>query len=259
MIVKPALAAMLASGLVAPEKPPIILPRPAIVKPESLEVSRHMLLGMPLTIGMLAKPAPVAPLVSTYTGAVSSTANATSYSLSLPIGTASAGRYVVFAIAARSGSTQSGVTIGGSAAVGLRVQAGLSLYRSSGPITSGTTATVAVTLAGSANNCLIYGWSITGAVPVLIEALYDGSSSTANGVIIDVEANGCLIAASTTFNSLTQAWIGVTSRNYQVLEANTSFAAGSDNITTTQLNRVVQPKWSATSTTLTVAGSFRTS
>ena len=36
MIVKPALAAMLASGLVAPEKPAIILPRPAIVKPESL-------------------------------------------------------------------------------------------------------------------------------------------------------------------------------------------------------------------------------
>ena len=53
MIVKPALAAMLASGLVAPEKPAIILPRPAIVKPESLEVSKHMLLGMPLTMGML--------------------------------------------------------------------------------------------------------------------------------------------------------------------------------------------------------------
>jgi hypothetical protein len=55
MIVKPALAAMLASGLVAPEKPPIILPRPAILRAQSIEFSRHMLLGMPLTMGMLAE------------------------------------------------------------------------------------------------------------------------------------------------------------------------------------------------------------
>ena len=55
MILKPALAAMLASGLVVPEKPALILPKPAIVKAENLEFSKHMLLGMPLTMGVLPR------------------------------------------------------------------------------------------------------------------------------------------------------------------------------------------------------------
>lgn len=53
MIVKPALAAMLASGLIAPEVPKLVFPKPAIVKAENLDFSKHMLLGMPLTMGML--------------------------------------------------------------------------------------------------------------------------------------------------------------------------------------------------------------
>ena len=53
MILKPTLAAMLASGLIVPERPALILPKPAIVKAENLEFSKHMLLGMPLTMGML--------------------------------------------------------------------------------------------------------------------------------------------------------------------------------------------------------------
>lgn len=249
---------MLASGLVAPETPKLVFPKPAIVRSENLDFSKHMLLGMPLTMGMLPRKVPVAPLVSTYTGAVSNVSNLTSYSLSLPIGTASADRYVVFAIMTRGGGAQSSVTIGGNAAVSLSTQSAIGLYRSSGAITSGTTATVAVTSATAANNCLIYGWSITGAVPVLIEALYSGLTS-GNSVSIDVEANGCLVAASVTFVSDTQTWTGVTSRNSQTLETNTSFAAGSDNITTTQANRSVAPGWAGSGTKLTVAGSFRTS
>jgi hypothetical protein len=54
VIVKPALAAMLASGLVVPETPKLVFPKPAIIKAENLELSKHMLLGMPLTMGMLA-------------------------------------------------------------------------------------------------------------------------------------------------------------------------------------------------------------
>jgi len=53
MILKPALAAMLASGLIVPEAPKLVLPKPAIVKAENLELTRHILLGMPLTMGML--------------------------------------------------------------------------------------------------------------------------------------------------------------------------------------------------------------
>lgn len=53
MILQPAIAAMLASGLSVPEAPKLLLPRPAIVRPGSIDVSKHMLLGMPLTMGML--------------------------------------------------------------------------------------------------------------------------------------------------------------------------------------------------------------
>jgi hypothetical protein len=54
MILKPALAAMIASGLLVPEAPKLVFPKPAIVKAEHLELSRNVLLGMPLTMGMLA-------------------------------------------------------------------------------------------------------------------------------------------------------------------------------------------------------------
>jgi hypothetical protein len=59
MILKPALAAMIASGLIVPEAPKLVLPKPAIVKRENLEFWAP-LLGMPLTMGMLA-PKAVAP------------------------------------------------------------------------------------------------------------------------------------------------------------------------------------------------------
>jgi hypothetical protein len=57
MIVKPALAAMIASGFIVPETPKLIFPKPSIVKAENLEFSKHMLLGMPLTLGMIPKRA----------------------------------------------------------------------------------------------------------------------------------------------------------------------------------------------------------
>jgi len=53
MIVKPAIAALLATGLAVPETPRLIFPKPAIVRPENIGFSKHMLLGMPLTMGML--------------------------------------------------------------------------------------------------------------------------------------------------------------------------------------------------------------
>ena len=52
MIIKPALAAMLASGIVVSEAPKLILPKPAIIKAENIEFSKN-LLAMPITLGML--------------------------------------------------------------------------------------------------------------------------------------------------------------------------------------------------------------
>jgi hypothetical protein len=55
MIVKPALAALLASGFIVPEAPKLVVPTPAVVRAEHLELTRHILLGMPTTMGMLKR------------------------------------------------------------------------------------------------------------------------------------------------------------------------------------------------------------
>jgi hypothetical protein len=57
MIKKTLLASTLAAGLIVPVQAKaglILSPKPAIIKPENIEFSKHMLLGMPLTMGMLA-------------------------------------------------------------------------------------------------------------------------------------------------------------------------------------------------------------
>lgn len=82
MILKPALAAMLASGLVVPEKPKLVFPKPAIVQAGNLEMSRDLLLGMPITLGMLAGKVPNPTIVSSNSSSV--TTAGTSHAVSLP-------------------------------------------------------------------------------------------------------------------------------------------------------------------------------
>jgi hypothetical protein len=54
MILKPALAAMIASGLVVPEAPKLVFPKPAIIKSVREESALDVMLGMPVTMGILA-------------------------------------------------------------------------------------------------------------------------------------------------------------------------------------------------------------
>lgn len=81
MILKPAIAAMLASGFIVPEKPRLVLPKPAIMRPQSIEFPKHMLPGMPLTMGMLAAKG-TGPHYIPGNESGSSSANATSRSWS---------------------------------------------------------------------------------------------------------------------------------------------------------------------------------
>ena len=82
MIVTPAIAALLATGLAVPETPRLIFPKPAIVRCGSLEASRHMLLGLPLTMGMLPGRAsdPYFISSSSYSTAASSSLEVLSWS-----------------------------------------------------------------------------------------------------------------------------------------------------------------------------------
>lgn len=116
MILKPALAAMLASGLIVPEAPKFILPKPAIVKAENLEFSKHMLLGMPLTMGMLGPfGLGPGPWEVNYIGGAETANNAsTSLTGTFNLGPAYSDRicYVVCG-SSTTGSGTTGVTVGG--------------------------------------------------------------------------------------------------------------------------------------------------
>ena len=89
MIVKPALAAMLASGLIMPERPALILPKPAIVKAENIEFTKHLLLGMPLTMGMLAPKVITTSILFVASTETTSAGAVTSVTINKPTGTAS--------------------------------------------------------------------------------------------------------------------------------------------------------------------------
>lgn len=182
MILEPALAALLATGIVTPEAPKILLSKPAIIKPESIEFSKHML-AMPLTMGILSSRR----LPSFQTGGFSASGtNLASYSFtSCPIGSASSTRYVIVGVTSSpaSGSPAAAptVTVGGAATTLLvtGTQGGTwaarsSLYITSSPFTSGTTATVAVTLGNTQD------W-----VGVYTAAVYDLPSTTPNATLVD--------------------------------------------------------------------------
>jgi hypothetical protein len=117
MIVKPALAALLAAGLAVPEKPRLIFPNPAIVKPGNVEFSRHLLLGMPLTMGILAPGPGVGPYGISFRGVYQT--NSTSFtSPSINIGPAYTDRIVLVGIYSHS-STTSSISVGGRSASNL--------------------------------------------------------------------------------------------------------------------------------------------
>lgn len=117
MILKPAMAAMLTAGLVVPEKPALILSKPVIVRPENVEFSTHMLLAMPLTMGMLAPGAGSGPYAITLRG-VYQTSSASFSFASVPVGPAYTDRIVLVGIYSHSAATST-LSVGGVSATNL--------------------------------------------------------------------------------------------------------------------------------------------
>jgi hypothetical protein len=122
VILKPAIAAMLASGLVVPETPKLVFPKPAIVKSENLELTRHIMLGMPLTLGMLkgsSRNAFSLTYVSQFTsGSIGSSYTGTSQNLGSLVSSGN-DRYIVICTHGCANTTAgqiSSVTIGGISA-----------------------------------------------------------------------------------------------------------------------------------------------
>jgi hypothetical protein len=193
------LAATMASGLILPARAELHLPpRPAIVKPQHLEMSRN-LLAMPVTLGMMKRKA-AGPLSLTYVSAILSsqssgssfTSGSTSFGSTVSTGNT---RYLLCLIhniwgsGGTDGWTNS-CTIGGVAATKLfraNAYAGQVTdcwYIENNTLTSGT---LAVTWNGTGSQYLKTGFSIWQLVnPASITPTVTTNAASATSITVSV-------------------------------------------------------------------------
>lgn len=117
MILKPAMAALLSAGLVIPDRGDLIFPRPAILRPENIEFSKHMLLGMPLTMGMLNWGLGAGPYAITLRGIYQTSSLSFSFA-SVNIGPAYTDRIVLVGVYSHNSATSS-ISVNGVSASNL--------------------------------------------------------------------------------------------------------------------------------------------
>lgn len=116
MIPRPAVAAVLAAGLAVPERPALILPKPAIVRPGNAGFPEHVLPAMPLTMGMLKPSSPgTGPYEVLFRGSYRSGNSGSFTTGSINIGPAYTDRIVLVGIYTHNAGTSS-VSVGGASA-----------------------------------------------------------------------------------------------------------------------------------------------
>lgn len=264
MIIKPALAAMIASGLIIPEKPKLVFSKPAIVKSENLDFLNNKHLAMPLTMGMLARTPKV---TYSYRTSVSSATNSSSYSFaSTDIGTAANNRYIVvvgFASHASNASPSiSSCTVGGAATTRLVNNAGSSangnfcaIFITNSAVTSGTTATIDLTtnaeaIHASASIYAVYGLNSTTAVDT------GAVTSSTLSDTLTVTAGGVVIAGARSASAYTTTWTNLNENVDTTLESRV-YSAASDVTPTTGTLTVTAAFSTSSSTAKLVAVSLR--
>lgn len=232
---KPALLlGVAAAGLLIPQPPPLVLAKPAIIRPS--DDKKLPLLGL-MTAPGIYKPRSAGPVALAYQTQVSNTADLSSYSFaSTAIGTASTDRIVVVGItvsAASSGATRSvsSVTIGGISATQLSHVVGATwmtaaIYAAAVP--TGTTATIAITMSGTCGRCACAVWAMTGGSITPFDTATDTNASADPNASIDVPANGGAVAAAGSATSTTTTWTGLTERVDTALEGFSTHTVASD-------------------------------
>ena len=216
MILKSSIAALVASGLVVPEKPRLVFPKPAIVKAESLEFSKHMLLGMPLTMGMLFRD-PINYSWEFLNAAGASWSSPNWRRTSVDFGAADANRLIVVAGSSYRGSNNSwsisAATIGGVSATinwsrSINGSSSNQLnYIVSAIVPTGTSGTVSVTHStqGSEADFSIYrliGYSATHFSTQQGTTATGSITTTSNGILVGVGSSSLETTAFT--------WTGLT-------------------------------------------------
>lgn len=199
----------------------------------------------------------ILPTVS-YINRYTNTTNLTSYTFSnCDIGTASSTRLVVVVVHAGAGTavTVSSLTIGGVSATGYQNNAAgnhCSIWAL--PVSTGTTATVALTFSAGVVNCM-----------VAIHAIYDLSSNTPTSSdsevqvlstlsqtnTLSVQNNGIVITGCTNNENNTGTLTGVTER-YDVIVENDMRIGGNGVMTSTNSSYSVTVNATPTSGTITL-------
>lgn len=241
MISKSILVASVVGGIVIPKQagvlppPELVIAKPAIVKPENIEFSRNLLLGMPLTMGMLSKKAAPASinLRNTATSATTTGTQTTYTYNNVSIGTANASRLVFAHILGYNGSTGnrtlSSCTIGGVSATIIRQGtsgSGLSFVTALAvaAVPTGTTATVSFTFSNSMNQARCFVSSvdnILSSTPVSTSLIALNGLTTATTESLTFPADGFVIAYAANDAAVTHTWTNATEWRDGVL--NTAF------------------------------------
>jgi len=241
-MIGPLLAAAVASELVVPNPKLVLPPKPAIIRPESIEFSKH-LLAMPFTMGMLPGKVNTPPRILTYRTSQAFGTLATSFTVtSAAIGTASSDRIVVVIASTSNSIAITSCTLAGSAMTKAAASpAGTGstaiFYLSS---TSGTTATVVASTGGSTTRACIGVYTVllgtTSATPSATQTVRTTTGTTGTLPSVTVPAGGVFIAgmySSASTGAVT--WTGAT-ENYDLVINGATGASGASGTTTGTVN-----------------------
>lgn len=184
-----------------------------------------------MTFPLMPMPAiNFSPPVVTFQGNVSSSSNLTTYSFAaVPIGTASADRYVI--VAAHTdvgGASPTVVTIGGITADLLQANDGVGLFMALVP--TGTTATITATYSSAVNRCALGIWSATNVsrADPISRNMANGTGLVASTVVTATHG-AAVIAASTHSAGASIAWTGSGTERYDFFVGNSTRHSASHN------------------------------
>jgi hypothetical protein len=150
------------------------------------------------------------PLTAVNTALTGSATDTNAYSFaSTAIGTAFSDRYVVVAV--YTTTAVSSVTVAGQACSLIRDSNSFSFYITDSPVTSNTTATIAVNTSTNSSRCVIGVWSVRGAVKPVLAGSY-GASSTSPSATFNSDAGDVILGIARNFGGTSLTWTGLTER-----------------------------------------------
>lgn len=189
MINKALLAAGVAGGLIVPVGTGLIIPpKPSIIKPENVEFSKHMLLGMPLTMGMVATSGnPIGGFVSSYE--VASTSTYVYSFADCNIGKPAANRVIV--VVSTAANPSGGTLLGSVTIAGVTATRAVTTSNSSRPllidyavVPSGTTATISTRFGNNTDGIAIGVYAIYPSSSTPVDASENNTSGGQTSISI---------------------------------------------------------------------------